>query len=274
MKNIKILVATHKKVSIPESDILLPIHVGSINSNLNLGIQRDDDGENISAKNNQYSELTAVYWAWKNLKKTDYIGLAHYRRMPSFRRSSIKNSLINNIRYIIYRFFYGPLIPGKETIKWHELITTRSRLSNNFDTLNLIDCQEKTMYVPRPIKFSNNSTKSYFNKFVSDELFKLTQELIAIYFPEIEMYYEKQLKSNKVYPCNIFIFNHLIFDEYSNFIFTILFELEKKLETLNVHLFPRTIGYIGEVLTSTFIFYKIKSRINVEYFRLLKISAD
>ena len=78
--NIKILVVAHKQCEIPKDDVYLPIQVGKVlHPDLNLGYQPDNDGENISEKNPYYSELTAIYWAWKNLK-ADYIGLVHYRR--------------------------------------------------------------------------------------------------------------------------------------------------------------------------------------------------
>ena len=78
--NIKILVAAHKLCEMPKSDVYLPVQVGkALHPDLDLGYQPDNEGENISEKNPYYSELTAIYWAWKNLK-ADYIGLVHYRR--------------------------------------------------------------------------------------------------------------------------------------------------------------------------------------------------
>ena len=78
MKDIKILVATHKKYLMPTDDIYIPIQVGAEGKE-DLGFQKDNEGDNISAKNPFYCELTGMYWAWKNLN-ADYIGLVHYRR--------------------------------------------------------------------------------------------------------------------------------------------------------------------------------------------------
>ena len=59
--------------------IYTPIQVGKAISEYNLGIIGDDTGDNISQKNPSYCELTAQYWAWKNVD-CRYIGLCHYRR--------------------------------------------------------------------------------------------------------------------------------------------------------------------------------------------------
>ena len=75
----RIVVATHRKYPLLKDDRYLPLFVGAEFSDLDLPYQRDDQGDNISNKNLYYSELTGLYWAYKNLK-ADYIGLCHYHR--------------------------------------------------------------------------------------------------------------------------------------------------------------------------------------------------
>ena len=77
-----IMSVTHKKYWMPEDELYMPVQVGF---NEPLGFARDNTGENISEKNKNYCELTALYWGWKNLK-ADYIGLDHYRRHFSIKR--------------------------------------------------------------------------------------------------------------------------------------------------------------------------------------------
>ena len=62
----------------PEDEVYLPLHVGA-EGKADLGYTKDNTGDNISAKNPNFCELTGMYWAWKNLS-CEYIGLCHYRR--------------------------------------------------------------------------------------------------------------------------------------------------------------------------------------------------
>lgn len=79
MSKTKILIVAHKPCKMYCDDVYMPIQVGKAISKYDLGIQGDDIGDNISKKNPYYSELTAQYWAWKNLD-CEYIGFCHYRR--------------------------------------------------------------------------------------------------------------------------------------------------------------------------------------------------
>lgn len=75
----KIFVLTHKKFIPPEDSMYIPLQVGAEGRD-KLGYLTDDTGNNISALNCYYSELTGAYWVKQNVKDCDYIGLCHYRR--------------------------------------------------------------------------------------------------------------------------------------------------------------------------------------------------
>ncbi|MBR2716976.1 MAG: DUF4422 domain-containing protein [Oscillospiraceae bacterium] len=80
MSEIDIFVCCHREYPVPSHPLLRPIHAGAALSGERLsGFQRDDEGDNISALNRSYCELTALYWAWKNAR-ADFCGLFHYRR--------------------------------------------------------------------------------------------------------------------------------------------------------------------------------------------------
>ena len=83
-KKIKILVATHKCAQMPKDDMYIPLHVGR-EGKTDLGFVGDNTGDNISLKNSLWSELTGLYWGWKNLN-CDYMGLVQYRRHFMFKK--------------------------------------------------------------------------------------------------------------------------------------------------------------------------------------------
>lgn len=77
--SVSIFTITHVPFTPPKDPIYIPLQVGRALHD-DFGYQGDDTGENISAKNPYYSELTGLYWIWKNYTDADYLGLCHYRR--------------------------------------------------------------------------------------------------------------------------------------------------------------------------------------------------
>lgn len=77
--SISIFTVTHVPFTPPEDPIYIPLQVGRA-TQPDYGYLGDHIGDNISAKNIYYSELTGLYWIWKNHADSDYLGLCHYRR--------------------------------------------------------------------------------------------------------------------------------------------------------------------------------------------------
>lgn len=75
----KIYAMTHKKCRMPSDPLYVPMQVGRAIHGP-LGYAGDDTGDNISAENPYYSELTGMYWLWKNDTTDDIVGMCHYRR--------------------------------------------------------------------------------------------------------------------------------------------------------------------------------------------------
>ena len=76
---IKIFALTHKKFEVPQDKMYQPLQVGREEKE-DLGYLCDNTGDNISAENCYYSELTGLYWIWKNVHTYKYVGTCHYRR--------------------------------------------------------------------------------------------------------------------------------------------------------------------------------------------------
>ena len=71
-------------------DWILPIQVGKALTDVRMARLTDDTGDNISEKNVDYSEATALYWMWKNTGGQDYIGLFHYRRQMAMGKDTLE----------------------------------------------------------------------------------------------------------------------------------------------------------------------------------------
>ena len=88
---------------------VVPIYAGAAWARCEINGLTDASGDNISRKNGNYSELTALYWIWKNKllsgEKADaareYYGLSQYRRIFSFQRDDLLRLADNEIDAVL-----------------------------------------------------------------------------------------------------------------------------------------------------------------------------
>ena len=219
--DIKILVATHKKYWMPDDDVYLPIHVGR-EGKADLGYLGDNTGENISAKNANYCELTGLYWAWKNLK-CDYIGLCHYRR-----------------------YFAGKNLHTNNAEKKKAVILHRQDYEKLLREYDVILPVKRNYY----IETVRNQYEHAHNKRDLDEAEKIVTEL----YPEYSEAFAKVMGRTKLHILNMFVMNKALFDEYCSWLFSILFELEKRIDITNYNKYEaRVFGFISERLLNVWL---------------------
>lgn len=93
------------------------LQVGTVRTDIRVADLLDCEDDNISEKNANYSELTGLYWIWKNQILLDedyqnkYYGLAHYRRIFDLSEDDLLRIKDNDIDVILPYFMpYEPNI--------------------------------------------------------------------------------------------------------------------------------------------------------------------
>lgn len=83
--NLDIFVCAYKEFNKPvTNEVYKTLSVGNNNELYGDDTIRDDTGDSISNMNGFFSELTGMYWVWKNYNVKDYVGFCHYRRYFKF----------------------------------------------------------------------------------------------------------------------------------------------------------------------------------------------
>ena len=238
--NVKFLIAYHKPDILFDNEMLIPIHVGrallrkraatdeTAKKNL-LFLERamigDDTGDNISDKNGCYNELTALYWAWKNydqIGNPTHIGLMHYRRHFIFKDLPNTFNECNNA---------GANYLSRDL---------------NFDRKTIEGILRQYEFIAKkPAKFER-----VYDAYLANHRPENMAEAIAILkerFPEYAESCDRYMNGTDCYYLNMFVFPKDIFFRYCEYMFGILGEFEKRMDTSRMRFF------ISEFLTGIFI---------------------
>lgn len=237
--DVKILVATHKPYAMPKSKLYLPIHVGREMAKANIcDFIGDNASDNISAKNPIFCELTALYWAWKNLD-SDYIGLVHYRRL-------FKNPKGYRGNDVAISTDVEDIDTATKAIPKLQKTLSQSALKQLLQSTDVI--------LPKKRKYYIENLYNHYCKTMNPEPLTKVREIIASQFPEYLIEFDSLKHRRSAHVFNMFIMRKNILNDYCNWLFPILFELEKRVDTTNWSNFQkRYAGRISERLLDVWI---------------------
>ncbi len=211
MKKIQIFAMTHKAFTPPPDPVYVPLQVGRA-SHEPLGYTGDDTGDHISDLNAYFSELTGVYWLWKNNHDTDIIGICHYRRY---------------------------------------LISEDGRLYTNADIERLL--AQYDIIVTKKLELR----MSYYDGFASthDEKDLVeTERVVAEKYPEYAALFHDMVHKKETYFANMMICTKQLYDEYCTWLFDILFEVRRRIDTSGYDNYrKRVYGFLSEFLLTVWI---------------------
>ncbi|MCU6760828.1 General stress protein A [uncultured Roseburia sp.] len=242
-QKLKILLSYHKPDHLFKDTVLTPIHAGRTNAQnklepndnaLNWLMQNtigDNSGNHISYKNDTYNEMTTVFWAWKNYEKLgnpDYIGFMHYRRHFLFNDQMERS--VYEYDDIDDKYF--------ETIQYSEY--SIPHIMDDCDFITVKPQWRSSMY-------------EHYKKNHDIADLDMAIEILKEKYPSYKEDADTYLSGPKAYFCNMFIFPKDLFFEYAEWFFSIVFELENRIDLTKKRLF------VSEWLTGIFITHLIRT---------------
>ena len=205
------------------------------------GVLMDNEGDNISFKNKSYCELTTQYWAWKN-QSADYYGFCHYRRYFSFSQKNLQEA---DCGCLIY-----PVL--SETVKQELCLdeTSMRQTIEQYDFLIAKGIPVNALQAQSVYQHYKNAPELHI------EDLDLFLSIIREKYPELNDVAEKYVHGKIFYPCNMFIMKKELFFQYSQMLFDILGEFEKRTDMSRYSREGvRTPGHLGERMTGIFFEY-------------------
>ncbi len=238
----KVLIATHKAYEFPQDMMYLPVQVGKSLSQDDLGYAKDDMGENISEKNRSFNELTALYWAWKNdiFKGHDICGLVHYRRYFAGKSASVK---------------------GKDVLGSDEVTS----LMREYDVI-----------VPKRRRYYVETIKDHYAHAHHKKDLDIIRQLILEHSGEYTDAFDSVMQQRSLYLYNMFLMRPALFTAYCEWVFPLLFELERRIDISDYDDYQRRVfGFLSERLFNVWLLrhdLKVKESpvVNIEGEELLR----
>ncbi len=241
VSEIKVYVFYYKGGQVLKLDsIYKPVMAGNELLKSSINITGDNTGDNISAKNKHYSELSGIYWVWKNTNQS-ITGACHYRRYFTLQQEPLLYKLKRVLYYPagLYQKRYG-LIYTKNT----ELFI--KRIIDQNEIHSLLQKYDAILPQARKMKYS---VETHYKKYHKISDLNLVESILKEKYPEFVEAFHDVLKNKRLYANNMFVLKDKHFQEFMEWWFDLLFEFEKRTD-LNTYTGyqQRIMGFLAERL--------------------------
>ena len=255
MESIEILVSCHKPSETVKSDIIKTIQVGAETNAKFAADYADNLGDNISLKNPEYCELTAQYWAWKNLD-ADYYGFFHYRRYLAFANTDKPQDSWGNI---LEDYFSAQAV---ETYGLHDDTIRRTVCSYDIILPELKD-------ITKMPHMGRNMVEQYLGSgYLHRQDWDIMMDVLSEFYPEYLPYAKQYAKGHTTYFNNMFIMRKDIFQTYAAWLFDVLDKCYARMDMSDYSVEAlRTPGHLGERLLNIYCAH-LKSTTNYRFCEL------
>lgn len=247
---------THKPITDFSVEKIHLIQVGQGDSD--FSDIRDNQGDNISSRNSTFSELTAFYQVWRN-RRSDYVGFCHYRRffIPPGLDQWAANSLTKPYEAAPvgytgegnYASCYSANSNQVEQILSHSSVTSDDWYHLALASNDII--LPKSNLLPEGDMIYQYGTSHPLNP-----MFALLQLMSEKDHYLGKAAYEYFRSAETAHWNNLFITRWSIFSDYCEFLFELLFELEKRIETPLCQYQRRVFAFLSERLLNFWVWYQ------------------
>ena len=238
---IKIYVFYYKSGQVLELDSMYqPLMAGNSLLKAITEIPGDETGVTISHKNKYYSELTGIYWVWKNTKQS-VSGACHYRRYFTAQPEPFLYKLKRLLYYPagLYKKRYG-LIYTKNTNLFIDRIVDQNEIQS------LLQKYDAILPQARKMKYS---VETHYKKYHNISDLNLIESIIKERHPEFIESFHDVLKGKRLYANNMFVLKDAHFQEFIEWWFDMLFEFEKRIDLSQYSGYQqRIMGFMAERL--------------------------
>ncbi len=230
----------HKDMMIFQSEVNSPIQTG--NENFTFKLLNDNSGDNIHKKNNNYAELTANYWVWKNYipshPNLKYIGFGHYRRFLDFNKSPCTDKV-----------FCKPIPAIDFAYEFSEKYTQE----NIYPIISKYD-----IILPETYTIENKTVYQHFVDHHPVEELNNIIEVIESEYPEMLDDLHDYLDGKVSYFCLNYVMKVNLFNDFMTWAFNILNKLDKKTDWKKYtdYMSEKTPAYLMERFFNVWLKYK------------------